>query len=279
MRCHVTTNSLKEERGIERLRFIDLCAFVLGGVQRKTLMDRFDISGVYATKDFARYQSESGDRLKYDNSLKQYIPVDWFTPLYEHDSENALMLVSRGVQPVKCEPNLYEHFQENEVPKVELDLTKIAPVLRATYRAKKAEIAYISRSSGKSKRLIVPHSVVTVGNFYYLRAFDHKSGEFRNFKLNRITSSDFFDYQPEPKMMIAADTEWQSKLHVTLTANKGHKHPEALETDYGLVNGEITVSVRKAMLHYFLMDWNIAPLGYNDLPPELFQLQVSSISS
>jgi len=275
----LANNSLKEERQLERLKYIDLCALVLGGVQRKMLMDRFDVSGVYATKDFAQYQSESGDRLKYDNSLKQYIPVDWFSPLYEHNTDDALMLISKGVQYVKCEPVLYERFHENEVPKVELDLAIVAPVLRATYRVKKAEIEYISRSSGKSKRLIIPHSVVTVGNFYYLRAFDHKSGEFRNFKLNRITGSDFFDYQPEPKMMIEADTEWQSRLLVTLTASDGHKYPEALETDYGLVNGELTVSVRKAMLHYFLMDWNIAPLGYSDLPPVLFPLQVSNISS
>lgn len=271
-------SKLKETRQLERLKFIDLCALVLGAVQRKMLMERFDVSGVYATKDFAQYQSESGDKLKYESGLKQYIPVDWFSPLYEHDTAEALMLASKGVQYIICEPTLYGHFHENEVPEVELDLMKIAPVLRATYRGKKAEIEYISRTSGRSKRLIVPHSIVTVGNFYYLRAFDHKSGEFRNFKLNRITGSDFCDYHPEPKMEIEADTEWQSKLLVTIKANEGHKHPEALETDYGLVNGEITVSVRKAMLHYFLMDWNIAPLGYNDLPPELFPLQVSNIS-
>jgi hypothetical protein len=275
----LTANNLKEDRQLERLKYIDLCAYVLGSVKRKMLIDRFGISGVYASKDFAQYQSESNARLKYDNTLKQYVPVDWFTPLYEHNTHDALMLISKGTQYIVCEPALFRRLHEYEIPRTEIDLTKIAPVLRATYRTKKAEIKYISRSSGRGTRLIVPHSVLTVGNFYYLRAFDHKTGEFRNFKLNRIMESTFHNYEPEPRMMIEADIEWQSKLSVSLVPNHGHKHPEALEIDYGLVNGEITLSVRKAMLHYFLMDWNIAPSGYTDLPSELFPLQVSKIGS
>ncbi len=274
----LSTSNLKNDRQQERLKYIDLCAYVFGSIKRKMLMERFGISGVYASKDLAQYQADSNNSLIYESTLKQYVPTDWFTPLYEHDVNSALLLASKGVQYLKCEPETYKRFCENDTPHAILALAKIAPALRATYRVKKAEIEYISRSSGKSKRLVVPHSVVGVGNFYYLRAFDHKSGEFRNFKLNRITDSYFCKHEPAESMLIEADKQWQSILNVRLEVNKKLEHPEAIEIDYGLKKGSLTVSIREAMLHYFLMDWNIAPLGYSDLPAELFPLQVSSIS-
>ena len=191
--------NLTEERQQQRLNYIDLCALVLGCVSRKLLMSRFDVKEATASKDFKTYQEISGERLKYSHQLRAYTPVEWFSPLFEHPVEHALDLIGKGSQSVTCEPsivgNIYTQRLQSSLPV----LGNISSIFRGLYLRKKVEIAYISQTSGESTRLIVPHSLVATGTSTYVRAFDHKTGEFRSFKLNRVISSKLTDYPPEFK--------------------------------------------------------------------------------
>ena len=54
---------------------------------------------------------------------------------------------------------------------------------------------------------------------------------------------------------------------------------KTLELGYHLINNQMIVQLKKKVLLYFLMGWNIAPIEYEDLPYTVFPLKVSSINS
>lgn len=269
--------SLKENRQLERLKFIDLCAYTLGYVNRRLLTSRFDIEGAYASRDIKEYQAKTFEKLSYNTSLKAYEPVAWFEPMFEHTFEDAFLLISEGAQKISFIPKLAEAQVVTSIPGVEPDLKIIAPVLRALSRGVKVEVEYISTSSGLSKRLIAPHSLIAAGNFKYVRAFDHKTGEFRAFKLNRIVNARLTSWKIDEKMHKNSDQEWNEEATLALAANKNLKHKESIEFDFGLINGSKEIKIRRALIPFFLMDWNIAPQKHENLPATLFPLEVKGI--
>lgn len=271
-------SELALERQIQRLRYIDLCAYVLGYINRKLLMNRFEVKEAWATRDFAAYQELSGDRLVYDHGLKAYRPSDWFSPMYEHQSADAIQLLSEGSQSIVCEEGFIQNSYSYSIKGVEPKLGSIYNVLRALNLKKKVHIEYLSRSSGKQQRLIAPHSLIRTGCFEYVRAFDHKSGEFRTFKLNRIISSKWVDHPPSVEQAKPSDTEWNQLVTLKIIANEALIDKEAIEYDFGIIDGELKVVIKKAMVMYFLMDWNIAPMEFPDLPPILFPLKLVAIT-
>jgi hypothetical protein len=269
-------SALAQKRQLYRLEYIDLCAYVFGVVNRRFLMNRFDVKEAWATKDFTAYQAKSGDSLVYDHGLKAYKPVEWFTPLFEHSLDDAIQLICEGKQSFLCEPQFAGNAYSYAIKNVKPNLSSIYNVFRALHLSKKVELDYISRTSGKTSRLIAPHSFIRTGCFVYVRGFDHLTGEFRSFKLNRIVNSKLVESKPLDCQTKIADEEWNTDVRVIIKINEKLDNKESIEFDYGLVNGRLETTIKKALLMYFLMDWNIAPQGLGSLPPVLFPLTVES---
>lgn len=264
------------DRQRQRLVFIDLCAYVLGYVNRSLLMNRFNIKEATASKDIKTYQ-EKTTNLSYENSISAYKPVPWFKPHYEHDLKDALLLLSESKQEVIVGDGLNKPTYVLNLPVNTADLTKVNPVLRALSLKGVVEIVYASRSSGLSTRQIAPHTLIQMGSFCYVRAFDRLKSEFRTFKLNRIVNSSISMHTVDQMEGIDSDSEWHQEIEVTIVPN-GDQHVDTLVLDYNLQNNKMVVQLKKPVLMYFLMGWNIAPLEYQGLPYTLFPLKVSGIS-
>jgi hypothetical protein len=232
---------------------------------------------VYATKDIATYQQLYDEPLQYDLSKKLYIPTAFFIPRYEHDPCDALELCCKGTQSIVCSSDINNRFNSTWFPISYPSLDDIAPVLKAVYNLRKVNIDYVSRTTGKTNRLIAPHSLVQVGNFYYIRAFDHHSGDFRNFKLNRITSSVYHDFKVDTSMLVDADSEWNTMVTAKVDVRETGNAAEALRLDFKIPSGGLEITFRKALLMYVLMDWHIAHSERIDLPVDMFPLKTLSI--
>ena len=263
------------DRQQQRLAFIDLCAYVLGYVTRGQLMTRFNIKQATASSDLTTYQQHSNN-LTYDHRLRSYKPVVAFSPLYPHSLADALLLITEGKQQVICDTRKSELAYGFKLPIAQPELIKVNAVLRALTTEQLVEIEYISRNSGHSTRKIIPHTLILTGSFSYIRGFDRLRGEFRTFKLNRIIKSSLQHSITAPSETADQDVEWQQDIELTITSNDAHGN-EAVDYDYGLINNQRVIRLKKAVLMYFLMDWNIAPLGFEQLPSLLFPLKVESI--
>ncbi|NQY87441.1 MAG: WYL domain-containing protein [Colwellia sp.] len=266
-------SNLKTQRQEERLKYIDLCAYVMGFVNRKILMNRFDVKEAWATNDFKTYQVRSNEGLIYDHGLKAYKPIDSFIPIFKHESSTAIQLLSNGSQTIVCEPSFASKSYSCIIPTVVLKLNTIYPILRAISLNKQVEIEYFSRSTGKTKRKLSPHSLIKTGCFVYVRAFDHKEDEHRTFKLSRVFTAQFVNQKPEAHETIEMDNDWNTQVKLTIGINSNGIEKETIKFDYGFESDSIEIELKKAIVPFFLMDWNIAPINYPKLPVTLFPLK------
>lgn len=270
-------SELAHLRQKKRLEYIDLCAYVLGVVNRTNLMNRFNVATALASKDISLYQKESNSQLTYDHKLKGYTPKSNFSPLYTHSFSNAFSLIGSGKQLITVQPELVDNMPNYDIQGAYPDLDNIYHVFRALNLKTAVHIQYYSRSSGFNPRVIFPHSLLKTGTHTYVRSFDKLSQSFRSFKLNRISQS---SSSPEPYSSTYHrdnDIDWSNEVMLDIRIHPDVKYKETINFDYGMDNGVLTVYLKKCLLHYFLMDWNIAPLDYKNLPSTLFPLYLHDI--
>ena len=116
------------------------------------------------------------------------------------------------------------------------------------------------------ERVISPHTLVYTGFRWHARAYCHKRGGFRDFILSRIdrTPKPTDDAAPSP----LDDSQWQESIALTLIPNtKLNDGQKALvEKDFGMPDGRLQLSVRKALAHYTLQRYQAAvtPKEAND---------------
>ena len=130
----------------------------------------------------------------------------------------------------------------------------------------------VSLSSGSGARELVPHSIVDNGQRWHVRAFDRKSQSFRDFVLTRF-SKVTVKAEPEAHECIENDKEWGRLISLEIVPHpKNIKYPTAIELDYAMEEGVLTLEVRAAMAGYLLRRWNVDCTKHASLRTGEYQL-------
>lgn len=256
----------------QRLAYIDFCLLFRGSIYRNDLIKRFEVGLSAGSRDFNMYKELAPDNLRYDQQQKRYFQTENFKPLFEHDPQRTLVKLAHDISdgfdaigdihfPVEAPSRL-------NVP----DVFIVAKIVQAILNNKSIQINYTSLSSGNSKRELVPHSIVDNGLRWHLRAYDRKSHSYRDFVLTRIQSVEILK-QAEPFESAENDHAWQRIIPLQLTPHPHNiKHKSAIERDYGMKNGVLTIEVRAAMAGYLLRRWNVDCTENADLIGPEYQL-------
>jgi hypothetical protein len=241
----------------ERLAYIEFRLFFLGDVRRQDLMDRFGIAPAAATRDFAQYRELCPDNLSLDGSSKAYVLGGGFQPVFAHNVERVLMMLSQGFGDGISQ--MQDAFLACELPPMlnrpVVDI--LAPVTRAIYQRKAVRMRYFSHSSGMSEREIVPFALANDGLRWHVRAFDRKSGEFRDFVFTRMESTELLDGNPAKHELPAQDIQWNRIVELDIVPHPDRPHPDITERDYGMVDGVLHLKLRAAMAGYVLRQWQV----------------------
>ena len=250
----LTTLSLPQR---ERLAYIEFRLFFLGDVRRQDLMDRFAIAPAAATRDFAQYRELCPDNLSLDGSSKAYVLGVGFRPAFAHHVERVLMMLSQGFGDGISQ--MQDALLACELPPMlnrpAVDI--LAPVTRAIYQRKAVRMRYFSHSSGVSEREIVPFALANDGLRWHVRAFDRKSGEFRDFVFTRMESTELLDGNPAKHELPAQDIQWNRIVELDIVPHPDRPHPDITERDYGMVDGVLHLKLRAAMAGYVLRQWQV----------------------
>lgn len=241
---------------VERLAFIDFRLYFLGELRRADLIGRFRMAPAGATRDIALYREIAPENLEFDAGPKSYGPSAVFEPLFEHAPLRVLTALSQGfgegadqtrVALVPCEYPLALSMPSTAV---------LAPITRAIHRGKAVALEYVSVSSGRNRRELVPLALVDTGNRWHVRAFDRKSMEFRDFVLSRMIDPVILESSPIlPEETAAYDVQWNRVVDLELVPHPGHPRPEAVCMDYNMPDGVLRVRVRAANVGYMLRRW------------------------
>ncbi len=241
----------------ERLAYIDFRLYFFGEIGRPDLIDRFGVAPAGATRDLALYREIAPQNIIFDGSNKIYRIGREFSPLFDHASQRVLSALALGfgdgvngaTQPLlPCEsPTALSN------PKMDV----LAPVCRAIHANRPVAIRYHSMSSGESERVIVPFALVDTGLRWHVRAFDRKSGEFRDFVVTRIEAPTLLDEEPQANERPDNDIQWTRIVELDFVPHPRLERPEIIKMDYGMTDGSIQMRVRAAVAGYMLLRWSV----------------------
>lgn len=242
----------------DRLAFVELRLCFVGEIRRQDLITRFGIQAAAATRDIAQYKEMAPGNMEYDPKNKVYVRASWFRPLFDFPAERVLAWLSQGYgdgEPIRWKGVVAQ--EGTSLPgKIDLDLLSV--LTRAIHRGAAVEIAYRALSSGLTTREIVPFALADSGLRWHVRAFDRRSGEFRDFVLGRIDGAHPLPGSVGDHEKSDQDIQWNRITELELVPHPANvQHPDTIEAEYGMQGGVLRMRVRAAMAGYLMRRWNV----------------------
>lgn len=233
----------------KRLELIEIELFWAGRVNRQTLMEKTGISKAQASADLAQYKKLAEENITYNLTEKTYQVSSTFSPLFISTSPQVFLTQLA--------------FGGGNAEQLQLPARDIQPaLLRVIANAVQAEtcldITYQSMSSPDPKtRIIAPHTFVSDGWRWHVRAYDYLTDSFRDFLLPRILRAQETKVptnQADRSWSKEKDTRWGTIVTLKIVPHPGLSPQQmvVVATDFGMVNGEALFPVRQACLFYIL---------------------------
>ena len=226
-------------------------------MNRTDLVRRFGVSMSQASADIGRYLALSPPGVAYDKSAKRYVADETFRPvLTPPDSTQflgELRLVDLGIMPT-ADTLLGEvpPFATAPTPERPVDPFVLRGVLAAIRTRAAVEVRYQSMSRPMpTRRVIEPHALAHDGFRWHARAYDHQSGEFRDFVIGRMADVAAVD---AARAMPTEDRDWNQWVELRIAPHPAltPAQAKAIRLDYGIAGNSATLAVRRALLFYAL---------------------------
>lgn len=245
-----------------------------GRFNRADLVNQFGISVPQASADIADYKELAPTNLSYDKRLKIYTPSAWFKPVLVQGSAESYLAGLHGLATGgddKKKPAGYRPpVDVIQLPTRVVNVSALRSLVDAIQSSSEIQIDYLSlRATGRNKRWITPHALAFDGLRWHARAWCSSEKRFRDFVLARIQG--VLDSRVST-VDSAQDLLWHK--YGTLILRPKHELSDVqrhgIETEFGMNNGELRVSVRRALIPYFQRRFN---LDRSDLPAAMQPLE------
>lgn len=244
----------------QRLAYIEFRVWFFGEVTRKHVLERFDLATAAGTRDVTLYRELAPQNVAYEGKVYRYKPT--FKPLFEHRVERVLAMLTAGFgagEPASGDEPL-PHAMPTRLNQPPLET--LATVTRAIHGSYPLQLNYHSMKTGVVRRVIVPHALVDSGLRWHVRAYDRTKGGFRDLVLTRMDevkplAPDASHAHAQPHEQRTADEQWQRHVVLDLRPHPAHPHPLSIERDFGMVDGQLKVSIRAAVAGYVLRQWQV----------------------
>jgi hypothetical protein len=242
----------------DRLAYIEQKLWFVGDMRRQDLVDRFGVQTAAATRDLSLYRELAPGNLEYDSRNKLYVVGPEFEPVFDFSPERILTWLSEGYgdgEPINSRAGVV-----CEIPARlgQPALPILAAITRAMKQRQVLRINYHSISTGRSEREIAPFALLDTGLRWHARAYDRRSGDFRDFVLTRIQDVSILrDNVIEPHEQPDQDIQWSRIVELELVPHPDQPHPKITEMDYGMRDGMLKVRLRAATAGYVLRKWSV----------------------
>ncbi len=239
---------------MERLRFIESCAWWKGIVQRQDLVGVFGVSMAQASSDLQRYLEMNPAAFVYNLRKKRYeaMPEMKCVLTVPNLDEAVTRFLDGDVRGAWCAASA---TGDGRVEMLQMPLRKAAVeverrILLAILNGFRIKVRYASVNSGKEEwRWFLPHALGHNGARWHVRAWCEKNADFRDFTLSRIAE---VEWSRESSPLPSKDKDWETIITLKVTANPklSAEQCKAVERDYAMTAGVLKIKVRKAMEGY-----------------------------
>lgn len=241
----------------ERLRRVELLLWWRGWVGRMDLIDGFGISAAQASGDLQRYVDLNPGALVYHTSRKRYESTPGMRcVLHEPRLEEAMWLFhgvdSPGVilEAGRMRADSMVDVIRPLVRRAGIDVER--RVYLAMEQGRKLRVRYASLHGRRAEwREIAPHAMGHDGYRWHVRAWCFRNEEFRDFAPSRMEDAEWPGEAFAPPQ---PDAAWERMVTLVLAPHSelDAEQRRAIELDYGMKKGRLSVTVRAAMREYFL---------------------------
>ena len=242
----------------QRLEFIEFRLFWDGTLKRADIVDRFGVSSVQASADLALYKQLAGANIEYDSSLKRFVVGSRFRPkLLRPNADRYLVqlkaisdkVISISDTGIGALPTL----DAMPIPRRRVDPDILRRLVFAIRGERGLNVLYHSMNDKRPEPLwrdITPHAFAFDGLRWHVRAYCHLETGFKDFVLSRFLD---IGKEVESGMSAEQDKNWHEFFDVVLVPNpKLSKSQQAtVARDYEMIDEQLRVPVRRAMLYYF----------------------------
>ncbi|MDO6683746.1 WYL domain-containing protein [Oceanobacter sp. 5_MG-2023] len=254
--------SKKNYAGLQRLKAIEVLAYWEGRLITNQLANLFGISRQRASADIKNYlENHNPNALKHDPRVKAYVPIEGFSLVLTTGHINEYMDLIAGLS---CEKMALAIETDVNVVGLQLPNRSVRPevtrkVVNACRNRTSLKIRYASMGNpAPHDRIISPHTIVSTGFRWHVRAYCHTRQSYRDFILSRINGIPLTVDVVAPS--IKEDNDWNEMIAINIIPNTllSDAHKKLIEKDYGMSDGRLQLNIRKALAHYSLQRYQAA---------------------
>lgn len=240
-----------------RLEFIEFRLLWDGKINRGEVAEYFNVSIQQASLDFARYMVLAKDNMEYDRREKVYRATKQFTPLFIAPDTQTYLNELSGLATGTISPSFSFMRARPPCDVVTLPVRRVRtevllPILWAMRDGIEIDMTYQSmRSPDPTRQWIAPHSLAFDGTRWHARAWCHRSFLFRDFVLTRFQE---IHGRRAGSVNLQEDVEWQTFFVVEIEPNPNLTitQRESVSNDFGMVDGRLSKTIRRALVSYFV---------------------------
>lgn len=259
---------------VRRMEFIEFRLLWEGRVNRTDIATAFNLSVQQASVVLAAYERAAPTNIFYDRNAKTFVPGPDFRPVFlrEHADRQLLQLAAIENGWIEKEDTWFGALPPAgivPVPPRRVSNEVMRPLLRAIRTGAEIKVEYQSMSrKDPTWRWIAPHALGYDGTRWHARAWCNTHRDFRDFVLSRIQETG--ETRPA-NINPAADRCWHETISMILAPNPelSEGAQRAIAKEFRMRRGQLKVSIRVAMVFYFIQHLN---LDIPNLPPGRRQL-------
>ncbi len=245
-----------------RLEFIEFRLFWEGTLNRSDIVDYFGVSVPQASTDLAHYQALAPRNIEYDRRAKRYFATKQFSPVFKQPDSERYLNQLRSIGDHVLEPHetwitSIPAFEAMPVPRRRVDPQMLRDLLAAIRDRRSIFIHYQSITRPEPLwRWITPHALGSDGLRWHARAFCHLDRTFKDFLLPRFLET---REMGEPGAPASADLPWAEYQEVELVPHPqlSQAQRRVVALDFGMQEESLKISMRLALLYYFLKRLNL----------------------
>jgi hypothetical protein len=240
-----------------RLQFIEFRLLWDGKINRGEVAEFFNISIQQTSLDFARYMVLAQDNMEYDRSEKVYRAAKAFKPVLIAPDTQTYLNELAGLTTGTISPSVSYVGARPTCDVVSLPIRRVRteillPLLWAVRDGLELDVTYQSmRIPTPTRQWIAPHAFAFDGTRWHARAWCYGTSRFRDFVLNRI--HEIHERRPGSAKPFD-DADWHNHVVIEIEPNPNLtvSQRDSVVTDFGMQNGKLSKTIRRALVSYFV---------------------------
>lgn len=277
-------NAMLRWERLAQFHLIEVIVLWEGRLTSNHLQTAFSIGRNKASDILQEYQRGAPDNIYHCTQARGYLPGATFEPCFSHgEVHEYLDLLHSNI----TRNSHFYALQAGQAPIDRLEpITRpvnpgvVRVIMQSVREKQRINVCYRSFTNPDgAERLIAPHTLVSAGGRWHVRAFCEKDRAFKDFMLHRFVSVPEIDSERLEMASPIHDAEWNRMIEMILIPNPalGQEQQQLVSDDYAMgADRQLKVSVRAPLVKYMAVELRLGTSEQTQANPNAHQLALAN---